>query len=482
MIPPPLTFVLLLSTAAVAQEIPRAIQVAEPPLSKAIRDPNVIVSNSEQFRVSGGVASDRSAVALLAEEAKSDLLKLTDEKDEFVHANVPIDIVLHGKNGDPMPPRIEAIALTWSELGYKVTLDLHMGLGVEPERVRRAATSALLYYRTLKDLPKGADTPFLVPPWLVDGLREATDWRLGRSDRRLYEALFKSSGLFKLDELFSINPAACAELDPAMRAAFRVSSGSLAMALLEQPQGKDGFRSFLTEVAGFQGEMPVLLRKHFPGLNLSENSLAKWWALQFANIGGRNPATDVMNVAATEIALNEALQLDFRTPEGTVERKNLFAWPEAAALPEAARAAAIQPAVEALVRISWRCFPTYRPLVADYNAALAEIGAGRSDGIAAQLEDLASRRNVLAAKAARARDYLDWFEITRASESSGAFEDFMRLKERLKENPRRRDDPLSQYLDRMDAVFDRGFTDLAPVAPQSGELDFSSLPPLPLPQ
>ena len=60
------------------------------------------------------------------------------------------------------------------------------------------------------------------------------------------------------------------------------------------------------------------------------------------------------------------------------------------------------------------------------------------------------------AKAKRARDYLDWFEITRARETSGAFDDYMRLKDRLKTNPHRRTDDLSKYLDRMDAIFSRG--------------------------
>ena len=62
----------------------------------------------------------------------------------------------------------------------------------------------------------------------------------------------------------------------------------------------------------------------------------------------------------------------------------------------------------------------------------------------------------MTAKAKRARDYLDWFEITRARETSGAFDDYMRLKDRLKANPHRRNDELSKYLDRMDAIFSRG--------------------------
>jgi hypothetical protein len=61
----------------------------------------------------------------------------------------------------------------------------------------------------------------------------------------------------------------------------------------------------------------------------------------------------------------------------------------------------------------------------------------------------------MVARSARARDYLDWFEITRARETSGAFDDYLRLKERLKSNPLRRKDKVSDYLDRMDRLFYR---------------------------
>ena len=100
------------------------------------------------------------------------------------------------------------------------------------------------------------------------------------------------------------------DLDGAMRAAFRVSSGPLAMVLLQQPEGKDKFRAFLGDVADYHGEMPALMRKHFPELNLSETSLAKWWQLQLAQNGYQNLASDVLTVAKTESILVEALRLD----------------------------------------------------------------------------------------------------------------------------------------------------------------------------
>lgn len=227
------------------------------------------------------------------------------------------------------------------------------------------------------------------------------------------------------------------------------------MALLEQPQGKEGFRAFLSEVAAYEGEMPGLLRKHFPELNLSETSLAKWWALQLAAKGGLNPLTDIFTIQQTETMLGEVLWLNFRSPEGIIQQKDLTAWPEVAALNEQERIAAVRQAQDALVRLSFRCFPSYRPLLAEYQLVLDSIAKSKTKDVAKRLADLDGTRETMISRAARARDYLDWFEITRARETSGAFDDYQRLKERLKENPHQRKDALSAYLDRMDLIFYR---------------------------
>jgi hypothetical protein len=453
MITRPLVLGFLFNALALAQEIPRAIQVAEPPEPLKLNGQDQVISRTKQFRISGGDAANRGAVSVLAEEAKDELLALTEEKDEW---KVPVTITLHGKSGDPMPPRTVAMKILVSEVGYDLRLAYHLSRGIDHEGLKSALTSALIYERALRNRPpEESDTPFVVPPWLVAGLREATAWRLNQSDRRLYGALFKTGGLFKNDAIFSLEDSGFEDMDAAMRAAFRVSSGSLVMALLQQPQGKAGFRSFLTDVAAYEGEMPALLRKHFPELNLSETSLSKWWALQLANIGGQNLASDILTIFQTEAALTEALRLNYRTAEGAILQKELTAWPEVAALPEPERVAAVRLAQDALIRLSYRCFPSYRPILAEYQIALSAIAKKKISELPAKLTALEERRATMSAKAERARDYLNWFEITRARETSGAFDDYMRLKERLKTNPHRRDDEISKYLDRMEAIFSR---------------------------
>ncbi len=454
---PALLIGLLLGAAAPGQEPPRAVPVPDPATDTSAAptpapDARRATSRSLQFRVTGADGLVRGTVAMMAEDTKDELLELTGEKDAW---KVPVSIVLHGKQGDPLPPRSVAMKLLFSEAGYDLHIDVHLSRGIEMEQFKHTATAALLYERALRDRPPGQpDTPLRVSPWLVEGLLEATAWRQKRSDRRLYEALFKHGGIYKLDELFAVDDSRYEELDGAMHAAFRVSAGVLVMALLEQPQGHAGFRSFLTESATFEGELPALLRRHFPDLNLSETSLAKWWALQLAEM--TTPTlTEVLTIAQTEAALGEALQLNFRSAEGVSQRKPLSAWQELDKLKPAERVEAVRLAQDSLVRLSYRCFPSYRPLIAEYQIALGAIARNKTQKTTAQLAGLLGTRNAMRAKASRARDYLDWFEITRARETSGVFEDYLRLKERLQANPHSREDNLSKYLDRLNQVFAR---------------------------
>lgn len=227
------------------------------------------------------------------------------------------------------------------------------------------------------------------------------------------------------------------------------------MALLEQPSGPEGFQAFLSEAAQFGGDMPVLLRKHFPGLSLSQKSLEKWWALQMAN-QSRNSLHEVMTITDTENALSQALKLRFRNEEGIAQDKDLTAWRELTALEAGARASGVRHAEEALVRLSYRCFPSYRPLLNEYQKILiALIQPQKNFDIAAKISELEEARLLMAQRGKRAVDYMDWFEITRARETTGVFDDYMKLKRRLDQGIKQNEDHVSRYLERIDKIYQR---------------------------
>lgn len=448
--------VLIAPCFSAEEDAPRAVPVAEavvreeqgavPDFAEGIR----IVSRSEQFRVSGGTAGDRGAAAVLAEEVKEELLRLTEEEDDW---KVPVVIELRGRLGDALPLRRVVPDLWFSEQGFELKVLVNLSRGLPTEEFRRVMTMVMVYERGVRALAREeSEVALNVPPWLVEGLREAVAFSLNQANRRLYETLFRHGGLFRLEDVFELSEAAFLETDAASKAAFRVSSGALVMALLEQPDGKKGFREFLADVPAYKGEMPGLLRQHFPDMNLSQTSMARWWLLQLAN-KGTAPLSEAFTVAETERMLEEALRFRLRDDEGGLFEKPVGDWQGLAVLEEAERIDAVRLAQDDLLRLSYRCFPSYRVLLLEYQAILSDLARGQTGNIESSLVSLAETRQTMIERAERARDFMDWFEITRARETSGAFEDYLNLKERLKHQPNHRTDPMSQYLDRLDPLF-----------------------------
>jgi hypothetical protein len=448
-----------------SQPAPKAVPVED--LLPKFGGDGAVLSHSGQFKISGGDAAMRGTAANLAEETKDELLRLTEEKDEW---KVPVRVNLMGKQGDAVPLRETVLRLSFSEAGYELGLFVNLSRGLRREPFKRAVTEALAYARGLQDQPKTeSEVPLTVPPWVVEGLQEATAWRLKQADRKLYDALFQHGGLFKLEDLFSLSEGEYVSIDAASKAAFRVSAGALMMALVEQPDGKTGIRDFLADLASYQGEMPSLLRRHFPDLNLSETSLSKWLLMQLANKGAA-PLTESLGVMQTERLLEAALRLRQKDAEGILREIPLSEWESLAGLEEPDRIEAVRLAQDDLLRLSYRSFPSYRMLLLEYQALLSDFAKGKTDGMAESLKALAETRQTMFAKAERARDFMDWFEITRARETSGAFGDYLNLKARLKSEPNTKADSLSKYLDRLDPLF------TLPEDKGPGLMDFS-MPP-----
>jgi len=235
--------------------------------------PATSVSRSGQFVIHGSGPVERGLVAVRAEDLKEDLLRLLGAKDKW---KTPVVVELHDGKGQARPRRTVVPNLFVTPGGFRLQLDINLARGLDLDQFEHAVLAMLIYEWSLRGRGKEVTGQrLIVRPWLVEGLREAIQWRINKRNRRLYAALFESGGLFDLDMMLTAGESGYEKLDAPARAAFRGSAGSLVLALLEQPDGRSAFRDFLGEVAVFDGDVPVLLRKYFPGLNISKKSLSK---------------------------------------------------------------------------------------------------------------------------------------------------------------------------------------------------------------
>ncbi|MBB5350555.1 hypothetical protein HNR46_000783 [Haloferula luteola] len=428
--------------------LPAAEKVEPLPMSPMeVEMASRVESESGQFGVSGGDAAVRGSVALQAESVRASFLKLLGA--EATEKPLPIEILLYGKAGDPPKARPLAYELRFTPDHFLLRIHVDLSRGLDHDRLDSAVLSGLLFDRALAGVKPGAlDSPLRAPSWLLVGLEEAQEWADGRGDRRLYEGVFKQKGRFEIDALLSMTNDQHERLDGVSKSIFRVQSGALVMALLGQSGGKAAFVEMCDEAARYGGEFPMLLRRHFPELNLSEKSLVKWWSLTLAKLS-EAPLSEAMGIAETEKRLEEALVLQYFTDEGVRHQVPILDWKSLPTLGDAARMEVVRPVQDSLSHLSYRCFPSYRPLILDYQRWLVSWASGEKEPQPLLME-MEETREIMTQRALRARDYLDFVEIHDAHELSGSFDDFMELKREIDRNVRvPRKDRITRYLDAM---------------------------------
>ncbi|NNC87367.1 MAG: hypothetical protein HKN82_02775 [Akkermansiaceae bacterium] len=407
-------------------------------------------SVSRQFVIYGGSPRLRSAIAGLAEATREALRKEVPLPRDV---EIPIVIEMFGQPGDPAPARVMKASFFKVGKGFRLQLDMHLARGIDRDDLQLHILELLLYERGLRGRDPGAvDEAIAISRWLSVGLLESFRWRAGEGDRELYAALFDRNSLFPVERLLATTDPET--LDAGTRSAFRASAGALVMALLGQEGGRAAMDALLADAATFDGEDRALLARHFPGMNLGQRSLAKWWALQLARMAER-PAWDTMTIPETEEALQRVLVVRFDDGSGRLLEFTPPQFRDLLALPLEPRRAAIQPTAEAINDLSLRAFPGYRPALAAYLGILGELARDEDTRVAERIAELARTRAQFARMGNRTRDYLDWYRITQGRQLSGAFGDYMELREKLEVTPEPRSGPVSRYLDDVQEVYER---------------------------
>jgi len=411
------------------------------------------ITNYGQISVVGGEQRTRGGIASLANELRVKLNKLCGEPDREM--KLPLIIKLHGAEGDKELPRSIVSRITNLQGQYQLLLHIHLARGVDQEMLRYHLMELLLYERGLGEgqLVEDGDR-LVVKPWLILGMLEAISIRDGDSNRQIYQADIDFLNILPLEMVFETSEHQWRSMMGREPIAFRAIAGAIVNSLLRQKGGEASMAAYLADFTTFKGEYENLLRKHFPGMNQSNNSLSKWVNLELLELAMAR-VTEVYSMLETESRLEGLLKLRYRDPDGSAAIVGIDHFDQVTQLDQAARLEAVAAALAELERLSYRCFPTYRPILNEYGTILGDIAKGEDEGMVNRLAQLKDIRDKMNAAAIRARDYLDWYYITQSSEVSGNFDNYRALIEALEntDNESSGKDSVSDYLDEIQRIY-----------------------------
>ena len=412
-----------------------------------------VVSQSRMFSVSGGDSLRMGALATKADEVRGRVNSLLGYEDDFKFA---ISIRLLGQSTDravanPIRTRISIIGKE-----PNLQIRIYPGGGIDVERLTEAIITMVIYERALREVRADALPDYIrVPEWLITGVQQAILWKSGKADRRMYRNLFDRAEMMSPEEIISIRNAS--KLDASSREVYDVSCGVLIMCLVSREGGPAQLRELVAESVLTESTPVEMLSSHFHELGIDEGMLYRWWALQLADMA-EVPATEMLTPVETEQQLREVITIlnydkETRTSR-PVSLDNAYAVVE---VPD--WRAQMKPLSERLVELSVHAFPGYRPIILEYQRLVAEMLAGATpDEVQSILGPVREAREAYVITSLRARDYLDWYEITHLGKAAAkaSFDSYREAMQMLRKDSPGPDTHMSRYLEDIEALYQLG--------------------------
>ena len=289
------------------------------------KDPGRSESSTKQFIVYGDDWKERGKYCLLAEEVKKDFLTLFRLDDEWsTQVVIQLKDALGGvNNGNPVESRVQVIAG-----GFRFALRVELGDALKMEDVREEVLHLLMFEQILKQGRgvEGVRGTIVIPTWLRAGVAGAIAFRAETTHRNsIYRAIFESGKMLPIEEILKGRPK---DATSVIKALYDASAAGLITTLLDQRDGVLKLNQLMVDLLRFDGTDIALLKKHFPDLENSNNSLEKWWALQVATLATPS-ILDILTVSETDAGLQKALLVSFMEEkeadgEEKKKRKPLF--------------------------------------------------------------------------------------------------------------------------------------------------------------
>ncbi|MFT5905975.1 MAG: hypothetical protein ACI9E1_001580 [Cryomorphaceae bacterium] len=411
---------------------------------------------NKQFRVRGDSLHLNKSVSSLCDELSSGVYTLLGEKRPE-RGFYPIHVLLYSKGNAKRQNIFKTTVTPIEGAGFKINLVVDIREQIDRSDLEAGVMQAIVTERTLRTDPVlNAESVVEVPRWVSDGLLGALKWKEGARNRGMFEVLTRKPDLFPVGKLLTTKQQDIQAMGETVRALYKASATAMVMSLARQKDGNVGLSKMLSEVAVFEGEPEELMRKHFPAMNVGKRGLQKLWNLQLAEMSVPR-LIDTETLIKTEDKLRELLFLRFLGKDRVERRVAIKDFDVLAGMGQKERVRTTMMLRQELVQLSFRAYPDYQPILAEYGFILTSLARNEMGEVAVRLQKLAEERQIMYLKGQRARDVLDWYQLSQARDLKGDFTGYQRLLERMKrESETGEENGISSYVNQMQQLMTRG--------------------------
>jgi len=394
-------------------------------------------SPSRQFIVFGADSVLRGAVSDAAERAKTDLLALLRQRDNWT-----VPIVLNLQPQQANLPELAAAELRFSQTGFglKLQLDVTFSQDLDVSLVERELLRAILLEMIYRKRPQlAAGTTFIEPPdWLIDGTLALAP---GHDRGQLVEALTATENTPTLEKFLQQRPAI---LDSAGRVLYRAYSLALVQMLLEPKDGAARLAQYIGRLSDASNDPLTDLKAQFPFLRSDAEETWQSSLHQLRNF----QAYQLLTFAESERRLGELLQM--KASEANRPPKLTSVAELAKRKPSANEKMTLNDLSHELLVFVVQANPVLRPIAREYGEIAALLARGKRRGIVKRLSRLETTHKQLASRMSDIDDYMNWFEATQMKNGSGNFTDYLKAIDQSQLSISKRRDPLTVYVDALE--------------------------------
>jgi hypothetical protein len=403
--------------------------------------PEHSTSPSREFVVYGADAKVRGAISGLAEQAKTNLLALLRQRDDW---KTPVVVNLQPQQANV--PEIPPSDLRFSQTGFgiKLQLDLTISKNVDVSLVERELLRAILLEMIYRDQPHITAGAVLVEPpdWLIDG---ALALAPGRDRSPLVEAVANSEKPLPLEKFLRQRPAL---LDSTGCMLYRAYAFTLVQMLLDGKNGGAQLAKYIDHLSDSSNDPIADLKAQFPLLG---DDAERTWQLALNRLKSLQTFR-LLTFAESERRLDELLRVKISESKKPVKMARLDELAQHK-LSVSEKMALDQLKGDLLFFVP-QTNPVLRPIGREYQEIVALLARGKRRGVVKRLSRLELTRQQLAARMTEVDDYMNWFEATQMNSGSGNFTGYLKAVDQSQVPAPRRHDPLSVYLDALEDQFE----------------------------